>query len=119
MGNVITNLKELFRAHREVWGNESYRTNTMLSTRVGGINYNGPRAIARAILVLEHYDGRGSLNQLFTAVVYPQNGEIYVMLALVLSASCSCLKAMHLEARKTLPKLGVCYHCKEKRSVCC
>ena len=25
--------------------------------------------------------------------------------------TCSCLKDMHLEARKTLPKLGLCFHC--------
>ena len=25
--------------------------------------------------------------------------------------SCSCLKDMHLQARKTLPKLGMCRHC--------
>ena len=29
--------------------------------------------------------------------------------------SCSCLKDMHLEARKTLPKTGICYHCKERK----
>ena len=62
MGNVITNLKELFRAHREVWGNESYRTNTMLSTREGGINYNGPRDLAYAIVALENYDGSGDFD---------------------------------------------------------
>ena len=27
--------------------------------------------------------------------------------------ACKCLKEMHLEARKSSTKLGVCYHCKE------
>ena len=27
---------------------------------------------------------------------------------------CKCLKKMHLEARKTLPKLGKCWHCKKE-----
>ena len=29
--------------------------------------------------------------------------------------SCSCLKEMHLTARKTLPKLGMCYNCRERK----
>ena len=27
--------------------------------------------------------------------------------------NCKCLKRMHLEARKTQPKLGACHHCNE------
>jgi len=27
--------------------------------------------------------------------------------------TCKCLKKMHLEARKTQPKLGVCFHCNQ------
>ena len=29
--------------------------------------------------------------------------------------TCSCLKDMHLEARKILPKLGLCLHCGEEK----
>ena len=29
--------------------------------------------------------------------------------------NCSCLKEMHLEARKTMPKMGKCYHCKVEK----
>ena len=34
--------------------------------------------------------------------------------------SCKCLKKMHLEARKTLPKMGICWYCKdESERTCC
>ena len=29
--------------------------------------------------------------------------------------TCKCLKKIHLHARKTLPKLGMCYHCHEEK----
>lgn len=30
--------------------------------------------------------------------------------------TCKCLKKMHLEARKTIPKMGLCWNCKEEKN---
>ena len=81
--------------------------------------------VVTAIVALERYDGSdGSGN--FDSVLYNRVAATKMrdlhfgtkrdMLKFFRKrTSCKCLKAMHLEARKTLPKLGVCYHCKERK----
>ena len=123
---IIDNLKESFQARREVWDNENYRqmvinifiaigTNFMLNTEIT------PSSLAKAIVALDNYDGIGD----FGSVIYNRaaarkmrdiNGGDSSAWRDMLKffrkrTNCSCLKGMHLEARKTLPKLGMCYQC--------
>ena len=123
---IMDNLKVLFQEHREVWDNENYRqmvinifiaigTNSTLSNE-------SPMNIAYAIVALENYDSIGGLGSVLGNLASSKtmmrdiDGSRRDMLKFFRKrTSCKCLKAMNLEARKTLPKLGVCYHCKERK----
>ena len=127
---IMDNLKELFQAHREVWDNENYRkmvinifiaigTNSMLA-----LSNENPKNIAYAIVTLENYDGSGDFDSVdYNCVSASKMRDLLdsstsrrdMLKFFRKRTSCKCLKAMHLEARKTLPKLGECYHCKEKK----
>ena len=134
---IFDNLKELFQAHREVWDNENYRqmavnifiaigTNFMLSNEDPNflLQKDSTRNIAFAIVFLENYDGSGDFDLLLctrgvATKMRDLNGcnstfsirdEIKFFRK---RTTCSCLKRMHLEARKTFPKLGTCSHCFE------
>ena len=124
--NVEKYLRDTFTRHQEVWDNKRYRemavnifiaigTNSMLSKK------RADSFLAHAIVVLENYDG---INKTLNGPV------IAAKLRDLLGSSakhrdelkfyrkrttCSCLKDMHLEARKTLPKLGICHHCGEEK----
>ena len=123
-------LFDTFTTHQEVWVNERYReksiniflaigTNFMLSKEHASV----PRNVAKAIVALEKYDGSGDLTSVLynrvaaTKVRDINGGESSAMRDMLKffrkRTSCKCLKAMHLEARKTLPKFGGCYHCME------
>jgi len=128
---IADNLRDTFTTHQEIWGNKRYRqmavniftsigTNSMLCS--GGDDY-GPKNIAYAIVALENYDGSSDFHSVICNRVAASK-----MRDLLDSAnrrdmlkffrkriSCKCLKGMHLEARKTLPKLGMCYHCKQEK----
>ena len=119
-------LKDTFTRHREVWDNERYRemavdifvvieTNVLLSN--GRVGY----FFAVAVVVLENYDGIGIISTLNSRVVAAKHrdligGEMNTNKRDLLKfyrkrTTCSCLKKMHSDARKTLPKLGGCQHC--------
>ena len=77
--------------------------------------------ISIAILVLENYDGTDNVNG---RVVASKLRDIHwsgsslerdMLKFFRKRITCSCLKDMHLEARKTLPKTGVCYHCNQEK----
>ena len=90
--------------------------------------------LAKAIVVLENYDesvynspealfcNRGVASKV-RDFVYGENetNKRDILKFYRKRTSCKCLKAMHLEARKTLPKVGICYHCEERkeRAYCC
>ena len=118
-----------FQPHyHQVWENDSYRklainilisvgTNLLLKKRT-----DGPNDIARAILVLENYAGNdihAALRNRGACAKLRDLGERRTIKRDLLkfyrkrTTVCSCLKRMHLEARKTFPKLGKCTHCKE------
>ena len=124
--NVHVYLRDTFTTHQEVWDNESYRemafnifiaigTNFMLSNE-------GAQDAATVIVALENYDGSsgGFGSVLFNRATATKMRDIHFgtkrdMLKFFRKrTSCKCLKAMHLEARKTQAKTGECYHCKEK-----
>ena len=88
---------------------------------VTGIVTGMPRDIAYAVLVLENYDESGDLGSTINSRVVTSKardlgcgGSCSVRDVLKFyrkRISCSCLKDMHLEARKTLRKVGACENC--------
>ena len=124
-------LRDTFTTHREVWDNERYRemsinifvaigTNVLLDT--DAISFSGPKVLATAIVILENYDGIDiitSINSRVTAAkIRDISGSSNLRDALKFYRKrviCKCLKDMHLEARKTQPKTGMCYHCNETK----
>ena len=129
---IIDNLRESFQTHTEVWDNKNYRlmainifiaigTNFLLkyvtedASNIANISH-----AAYAIVALENYDGIGD----FGSVIYNrvaaakirdfQPCSIRDMLKFFRKrTNCSCLKDMHLEARKTFAKGGQCFGCGE------
>jgi len=132
--HIVHNLADTFVTQLAVWNDERYRkmirdmllgigTNMILGNKV---NVSGmPKDIAFTVLVLENYDGSGdygsTINSHAVASKYRdfscgRSGPIRDVLKIYRKRlSCSCLKKMHLEVRKTLPKLGICKNCGEKK----
>jgi len=124
------NLRETFITHAQVWNNDIYRkmatdvvirmgTNLLLSN-----DGNTWLPIAYTVMVLENYDGSGDIDSTMNGrVVLSKMRDLDcggstrrdVLKFFRKRITCSCLKDMHLEARKTQPKTGVCYHCKERK----
>jgi len=127
---VSETLKELIKSHRHIWNSEDYRRlansvliqiGTNLLLREGSY---GPLCFAHCIVILEHYDGSNSIGSSWNHI-----GSVSKLINLqqdisstcrdVLKfyrkrTSCKCLKKMHLEARKSTPKMGICYGCNEE-----
>ena len=86
-------------------------------------------AITYLILFLENYDGSSDLDVFAEKFSFCANHSAATKLRDIdmsgssklrdilkffrKRTSCSCLKEMHLTARKTLPKIGQCHHCGE------
>ena len=119
-------LRDTFTRHREVWDNERYREMAIdivvvIETNVLLSNVHAGYFFAVAVVVLENYDGIGIISTLNSRVVAAKHrdlicGEISTNKRDLLKfyrkrTTCSCLKKMHSDARKTLPKLGGCQHC--------
>ena len=126
---MLDNLKDTLQKQPQAWDNHNYRemltmtlirigTNMLLTTN----ELNGPGSLAIAIAVLEEYEEVGDID---SAIYSRRSAKKLRNLHWNVSSmkrdllkfyrkriSCSCLKAMHLEARKTLPKLGACFQCK-------
>ena len=125
------NLRDTFQKHTEVWHNASYRKIAVnILTKIGAnflLNDRiGPRTIALAIVVLENYDGIGielTVNYRVVATKFRDlscterdisGSNVRDLLKFFRKrVTCKCLKDMHLEARKYLPKLGECSKCNE------
>ena len=136
MMDMYDNMKITFDTHPDVWNNGNWKkmarnilisigTNFLLDEVVNEPNQI-PWHFAYAILVLENYDGR---DYEFLESIVNSSGFLTKMRNCIggpsfcrdrlkffrKRQSCSCLKKMHLEARKTLPKSGFCYHCNEMK----
>lgn len=139
ISSTIENLiNPTFLTHPQVWNNESYKkmvisimtsmgTNMLLDNNNTGAR-TGNRAastLAKAILVLENYDSRNSIgvaynNRVVTTKVRDLHSGLSSVRRDILKfyskrASCSCLKIIHQEARRTIPKLGRCWHCRKEK----
>ena len=127
---IMTNL---FETHRLIWNNESYRrlalnilirigTNMLLQEVECEISW--PVGIAHCIFILELYYSTGSIHSVLNSqMVLAKRTELSVTSSIRRDAlkfyrkrtSCKCLKKMHLEARKTLPKVGLCWQCEQEK----
>ena len=129
---VIENLKEIFKSHRHIWNNESYRKlvidmlihigTNMLLREDSPLSW--PSCVAQSIIALEHYDGSDDIGLVINKrVVMSKWRDIKsdsgssrrdCLKFYRKRTSCKCLKKIHLEARKTIPKVGFCWHCKDE-----
>jgi hypothetical protein len=123
-------LQDMLQTHAQVWMDGNHRelatqtfvsigTNMLLAEDIK----SGALSMAKTILVLEHYDSREGLSLASsfhsrTAASKRrelERGSISIERDLLKfyrkRLSCKCLKRMHLEARKTTPKMGKCYNC--------
>ena len=81
--------------------------------------------LAKSIVILEQcVDDTGSISYTYSRVVSRKIKDLYggsrrdALKFFSKRVSCSCLKSMHQEARRTILKTGKCYHCKiEKERV--
>jgi len=130
---VSQTLGELFKSHIQVWNNESYRRLVLdILVRIGtnALLYeagsNLPICLAHCIVVLEHYNGSSDdINSVMNSrVVILKRRDLNPRAKSIKRdtlkffrkrISCKCLKKMHLEARKTMPKTGKCFHCKVQK----
>jgi len=122
------NLNEIFTTHIQIWNNESHKkivldilirigTNMLLREECDMI---WPIFIVQSILALENHDGTGNIESVFNKrLVASKSRDLTVTSSSRRDAlkfyrkrtSCSCLKKMHLEARKTITKMGFCWGC--------
>ena len=126
-----------FNSHSQMWKNESSRNNVINIFIAIGTNlllWNDTNKelfsevaseIARAVVIFENYNtetgdfGSTINNRLVCSKaikLHPSgsSSERDVLKFFRKRTACSCLKKMHLETRKTLPKLGMCNHCLEE-----
>ena len=123
-------LREIFKTHKHIWNNESYRklaldilvsigTNMLLSND----RYDIANALCFAIsvVVLEQYNGStDDIDLVMNERVVASKGRDLSTNASSIGrdflkffrkrTTCKCLKKMHLEARK-MPKMGLCWYC--------
>jgi len=130
--HAAPNLIDTFPIHPEVWENENNRkivldllvsigTNLMLSDACDWDQRSLYMAVV--IVVLEHYDVKCKQTILTNPIVAKKRRDLYPSRSIRRDAlkfyrkriTCKCLKKMHLEARKTIQKRGVCNHCREEK----
>lgn len=135
--NIALILQDMLQSqrHSQVWSEDNHRelaiqtfvsigTNMLLAD--DDIN-EGSLSMAKTILVLEHYDSSEGLS--LHSPFYGHSSAVKrrdmepnlsstrrdVLKFYRKRIPCKCLKRMHLEARKTTPKMGRCTHCDEER----
>jgi len=135
--SVSNNLRALFQSHTQILSNEIHRklvldtlvhigTNMMLSQ--GQYDIENALCVAQSILALEHFEhcncqrsDCSDMNFVIKKRVVrskwrDMDPELITNVRDGLKfyrkrTPCKCLKKMHLEARKTMPKLGKCDNC--------
>ena len=132
---VSDSLKKLYQTHTLIWSNEDYRrlaisillqigTNLLLREGSSETEINWPLCFAHSIVILEHFDGSGSIYSSWNLRcsvskrrdLQPDISNTWrdVLKFYRKRVSCKCLKKMHLEARKNKPKIGLCWYCQKK-----
>ena len=132
-------LRDMLRTHSPVWTNSNHRefaTQTFVSIGTNMLLKDDNEinkmalSMAKTIVALEHYDssaGPGLNSVFFNRYANTKTRDLASYLSSTKRdllkfyrkrLSCKCLKRMHLEARKSSPKMGSCTHCKlEKERV--
>jgi len=128
-------LREIFKTHKHIlWNNESYRklaidilihigTNMLLCDEGSPLGW--PVCVAQSIMVLEHFNDADDVDVVINKRAVKskwrdlKNGSGSIRRDTLnfyrKRTTCKCLKKKHLEARKTMPKLGICWYCKEEK----
>lgn len=130
--HVMDILKDLFPSHRGVYNSDEYRNMVIkIFTRIGtnmiltGRTHDTSNAggFAKVITILEQYNGdiiastysRAAASKCRDLEYYASsNNERDILKFYRKRTACKCLKKMHLEARKCLPKKGICSGCKHE-----
>ena len=137
---IVDLMLDTLQTHPKVWNDNGYRemavsiltrmgTNMFLATETKQNKSAQSWAIriAKTIHVLENYDGSTSLCTIINSQKVAMKRRDLSSIDCNCSnkrdtlkffskrASCSCLKKMHQEARKTMPKMGICFGCAEKK----
>jgi len=133
-------MRDAFEAHPQVFQNESYRkmllnifirigTNVLMAQRHSpqpdlvkkAENVYTAMSMTAFILVLEEYDktndfdsalvGRATSSKRRHLSTKISSNERDVLKFYRKRISCKCLKRMHLDSRKSIPKMGCCFNC--------
>ena len=136
--SLLRNLKCTVATNPQVWEDETHRqtvTNILILCGVNMILAMNAEisqlvGIVDTILVLENYHVEGDFDSAANSRVAATKMRDIMDFSSITArrdvlkffrkrlTACSCLKKMHVEARKTRPKLGNCFHCgvsKERR----
>lgn len=129
-GGSADKLNDVIHLHPQVWNNDKYRemavsilirvgTNMLLSENADVV---GAVFLARVITILENYNngtnsldvivrGRRAQTKMLDLNTSISSGRRDGLKFFSKRVSCSCLKKMHQEVRRTQPKMGKCYGC--------
>ena len=107
--------------YKETVVNIMIRIGTNMLLNGSHANLDGALTLAKSIVVLEYYDGSTSLGTIINSRKAQtkrrdvdqdaRSGRRDALKFYSKRTTCSCLKAMHQVARRTLPKMGFCYGC--------
>jgi len=128
---VQQNLRDTSETHTQTLNNEHYKTLVGILVRIGTnmllqeevCDLSWSVCIAHCIVFLEHYNGTVDIDSVINSRVVrskwrdlrtktsSSSGRRDALKFYRKRTSCKCLKMMHLEARKTMPKTGKCHNC--------
>jgi len=125
----LQNLADTYETHQEVWNNEKYSKSAIDIMVCIGTNllldddtFNA-LCIAHVIFIIEQhgvlgvedffsvYNNRAVAPKIRNLMPGVSSGRRDALKFYRKRTTCSCLKRMHLEARKELPKVGECMNC--------
>jgi len=139
--SFYTTLNDMLQKHPQVWTDKDNRelaiqtflsigTNMLLVDDADTDNTSPARDMVKTIIVLEHHDSSEGFtleSSVLDHAALVKKREIDsdvsstrrdVLKFYRKRLPCKCLKRMHLDARKLIPKMGKCYYCKiEKERV--
>lgn len=128
--NVNDALEATFEKHPDVWNDEVHRqmaigvllrmgTNMILKSE-DDYDIDIARRIGIIIVILDGYDGNGSYQHaanvaMVKGVIFAAGNERDILKFYSKRLSCSCLTEKYKQARKALPKIGQCFHCRQSK----
>ena len=138
---LVDDLMNSFKACSEVWKDDEHRSavSDILATIVTNhvmheVQYksdltNGIIPLSSTIIILDSYDGGDNLHTTLCQPITSQKVTIFnnhhqadcnnirrgLLKLLSKKNSCSCLKDLYAQARRTMPKLGFCRNCKQSK----